>query len=48
MGQPTCRRFWFDLLQEKIQVLRSDKEAERLDDKKEAQAEGERRFQVTR
>ena len=29
----------------KRQVLRSDKDAERLDDKKEAQAEGRRRFQ---
>ena len=29
----------------KRQVLRSDKEVERLDDKKEAQADGGRRFQ---
>jgi len=33
--------FWFDYLQEK----RSDKEVERLDDKKEARADGGRRFQ---
>src|SRR6218665_1827902 len=39
------RRFWFDLLQEKRQVLRSDKEVERLDDRREARAEGGRRFQ---
>src|SRR6218665_2932489 len=29
-------RFWFDELQEKRQVLRSDKDVERLDDNKEA------------
>ena len=34
------RRFWFDYLQEKRQVLRSDKEVERSDDKKEARADG--------
>jgi len=39
------RRFWFYYLQEKRQVLRSDKDVERLDDKKEARAEGGRRFQ---
>ena len=38
------RRFWFDWLQEKRQVLRSDKEVERLNDKRETQAEGGRRF----
>jgi len=38
------RRFWFDYLQEKRQVLRTDKEVERLDDKKEARADGGRRF----
>ena len=39
------RRFWFNQLQEKRQVLRSDKDVERLDDKREARAEGGRRFQ---
>src|SRR6218665_4033043 len=39
------RRFWFYYLQEKRQVLRSDKVVERLDDKREARAEGGRRFQ---
>src|SRR6218665_1605174 len=39
------RRFWFDLLQEKRQVLRSDKDVERLDDRREGRAEGGRRFQ---
>ena len=39
------RRFWFDQLQEKRQVLRSDKDVERLDDRREARAEGGRRFQ---
>jgi len=39
------RRFWFDLLQEKRQILRSDKDVERLDDNREARAEGGRRFQ---
>jgi len=43
MGQHRC--FWFDYLQEKRQVLRSYKDVERLDYKKEAQAEGGRRFQ---
>src|SRR6218665_1623399 len=42
------RRFWFDymLLQEKRHVLRSDKDVERLDDRREARAEGGRRFQT--
>src|SRR6218665_1170872 len=35
---------WFDKLQEKRRVLRSDKDVERLDDKREARAEGGRRF----
>jgi len=39
------RRFRFHWLQEKRQVLRSDKEVERLEDKKEARADGGRRFQ---
>src|SRR6218665_441870 len=39
------RRFWFAYLQEKRQVLRSGKDVERLDDKREARAEGRRRFQ---
>jgi len=39
------RRFWFDYLQEKKQVLRRDKDVETLQDKKEARAEGGRRFQ---
>ena len=39
------RRFWFDQPQEKRQVLRSDKSVDRSDDKKEARAEGGRRFQ---
>src|SRR6218665_194867 len=39
------RRFWFAYLQEKRQVLRSDKDVDRLDDKREARAEGRRRFQ---
>ena len=39
------RRFWFNQLQEKRQVLRSDKVVERLDDKREARVEGGRRFQ---
>src|SRR6218665_3642927 len=39
------RRFWFDYVQEKRQVLRSDKDVERLDDRREARAEGGRRFQ---
>src|SRR6218665_210039 len=39
------RHFWFDYLQEKRQVLRSDKDVERLDDKREGRAEGGRRFQ---
>jgi len=34
-----------EALQEKIQVLRSDKDEVRLDDKTEARAEGGRRFQ---
>ena len=34
------RHFWFDYLQEKRQMLRSDKDVERLDDKREARAEG--------
>ena len=38
-------RFWFDYLQEKRQVLRSDKEVEIFDDKKEVRADGGRRFQ---
>src|SRR6218665_3040173 len=42
------RSFWFDWLQEKRQVLRSDKGVERLDDKKEARAQGGRRFQGDR
>src|SRR6218665_207358 len=36
MGKQRC--FWFDYLQEKRQVLRSDKDVERLDDKREARA----------
>src|SRR6218665_1401984 len=41
------RRFWFDYmqLQEKRHVLRSDKDVERLDDRREVRAEGGRRFQ---
>ena len=39
------RHFWFDYLQEKRQVLRSDTDIERLDDKREGRAEGGRRFQ---
>ena len=39
------RPFWFDDLQEKRQALRSDKDGERLDDKKEARAEGGKRLQ---
>src|SRR6218665_853690 len=39
------RRFWFNKLQEKRQVLRGDTDVERLDDKREARAEGGRRFQ---
>src|SRR6218665_2394823 len=37
--------FWFVYLQEKRHVLRSDKDVERPDDKKEARAEGGRQFQ---
>jgi len=39
------RRFWFNYLQEKRQVLTSDKDVERSEDKKEERAEGGRRFQ---
>jgi len=40
------RRFLFNLLQEERQVLGSDKEVERLNDKKETRADGGRRFQM--
>ena len=43
MGQQ--RRFWFDKLKEKRQVLRRGKDVERLENKKEAQDEGGRQFQ---
>src|SRR6218665_3056096 len=43
IGKQRC--FWFDQLQEKREVLRSDKDVERLDDRREARAEGGRRFQ---
>ena len=39
------RHFWYHQLQEKRQVLRSDKDVGRLDDRREARAEGGRRFQ---
>jgi len=39
------RRFWFDQLQEKRQVLRKDNGADRLEYKLEARVEGGRRFQ---
>src|SRR6218665_1855775 len=46
--QPWANRgaFGSDSLQEKRQVLRSDKDVEILDDKKESRAEGGRRFQM--
>ena len=41
------RRIWFDQLQEKRQVLRSDKDVERLDDRRENVGDGVfRRFEA--
>src|SRR6218665_1908889 len=42
------RLFWFDQLQEKRHIFISNKDIDRFDDKREARAEGGRRFQRER